>query len=176
MTFASPSIAPDVLPAADPHVAQPLSWDLRANCALTPRQCLPGLWVAAGISGVLSLVLWVAGYPFVLLFALLELIAFAAAVVCYARHARDGERVTLRDGCLEVEQQRGQQVVLHRFDAAWVRLPAPALPDDAVVLQQGARSLEIGRHLRPLRRRQFERELGEALRQAGPSIAALGHP
>jgi hypothetical protein len=66
-----------------------LRWDLRRNCALTPRQVLAAFAVASALSLVIAIVAWSLGARFVLPFTGLELLVLAALWLAYARHAGD---------------------------------------------------------------------------------------
>ncbi|WP_229217410.1 DUF2244 domain-containing protein [Massilia forsythiae] len=97
-------------------------WTLQRNCSLAPRQvarayaglCCVSLAVAAGflLNGV-----WL-----VLAFSLPELALVALALVLYARHATDHERVLLADGCLLVESVHAGERRQARLDPLWTRV------------------------------------------------------
>ena len=75
---------------------------LKRNCSVTPTQlgwaygilCVVSLGIGAGF--------WLMGAPFVLGFAWIEVIAVGLAFLVYARHARDGEMISLRGSRLVV--------------------------------------------------------------------------
>ncbi len=72
-----------------------IEWLLKRNCSITPRQlfgvylslCAASLAIAGGFA-------WVGASP-VLVFAGVELLLVGAALLLYARHALDHERITL---------------------------------------------------------------------------------
>ena len=86
---------------------QALAWHLRRNCSVTPRQ-LGALYASLClVTVVISLWFWAIGAKMVLGFAGLELLLVGVAFLVYARHAVDGETVSLQDGSLIVERESG---------------------------------------------------------------------
>ena len=84
---------------------QALAWHLRRNCSVTPRQLA---LLYAGLSAVsltIGVGFWMMGATLVLGFAGLELVAVGAAFLIYARHAADGETVSLQGERLIVERK-----------------------------------------------------------------------
>jgi uncharacterized membrane protein len=136
-------------------------WCLQRNCSSSPT-------VLFGLYGVLVLVslgiaafFWVHGAPLVLPFALLELTAVGLALIVYARHAVDGERLRLEHGRLVVERRRGLREDRFEFDAHWVRLSAA--PGGAIDLREGRRGLRVGACAATGLRTQALREINEVL-------------
>src|SRR4051812_29802879 len=84
-------------------------WDLHRACALSPRQCAAGLAIPLALSGAVGTVYAGTGFPLVALFVAAEWLAVALAFVVYARHARDGEWVTLADGELVIELRHAER-------------------------------------------------------------------
>ena len=75
-----------------PHV----DWVLKRNCSVTPAQLG---WMYASLCAVslgIAGMFWLHGARYILGFAWLELLAVGAAFLVYARHATDGERISLR--------------------------------------------------------------------------------
>lgn len=148
---------------ASPRTHPAWRWDLRRNCSLTPLQCLASLGALSALIGAVGLALWIAGFPVVALFAAAETAAVAAAVVRYSRHARDGETITLEDGCLEVRRLCADSVSVERFDICWLSVARPRSPDDPIVLRHHGLDIRLGTHVRPVQRRAMERTLRNAL-------------
>jgi hypothetical protein len=75
---------------------QSIDWMLKRNCSVTPSQlgwaygalCVTSLGIGAWF--------WAMGARFVLGFAWIELMAVGLAFFAYARHAGDGETISLR--------------------------------------------------------------------------------
>lgn len=141
-----------------------LQWVLKRNCSLTPAQlfgtylalCAVSLSIALGFT-------WHGASP-VLAFAGIELLLVGAALLLYARHAADQERITLADGSLCVEHRRGQQTELTQFRAAWVRVEPRHGEGSLVELSGDGRRSLVGRYLRPDLRAPLAQELRVALR------------
>ena len=162
------------LPQACPGA---LCWQLRRNCRLTPRQLGASFVAVALFHAVLGLVFWMMGFPLVSLFAGLEVLALAAALLVHARHACDREVITLAADRLCVEQHCGACVRRIELPAAWVRVqPDGDGPAALLRLSAGELSVCVGRHLcpaqRPLMARELKRALALAPRPAGDEGAA----
>jgi uncharacterized membrane protein len=155
--------AHEPLAAADAASRQ---WSLRRNCALTPRQVLGGLGVAALLPLAVGLAGWALGYPVVAAFAALEVAALAVALVCHARHARDGEWLRLEPECLRIEQRCGPCVAVTTLPADWLQVACAPGPQALVRLSAGGRSVQIGAHVPALLRPRLAAELRSALQAA----------
>jgi uncharacterized membrane protein len=141
-------------------------WLLKRNCSITPGQlfgvylslCALSLAIASGFA-------WAGASP-VLAFAGVELLLVGAALLLYARHAADHERITLAGAALRVEHQHGSATERNEFRSAWVRVE-PLCSDRSLIEVAGdGRSARVGRYLRPELRPALARELRAALRQA----------
>lgn len=145
---------------------QNIHWFLQRNCSITPPQ-LAWLYgslcvVSLGIGGVF----WWLGATLVLPFASLELVAVGAAFVVYARHAADGERISLQGRQLVVELETAGRLERAEFDREWVRVE-PSTADRSLITVSGrGRSVNVGRFVRPELRPALAREIRMALRDA----------
>jgi len=148
-------------------------WSLKRNCCVQPRQFVR---IVGGLLGLLAAVAaagWAVGLPFVSAFCLPEMVLVAYAGVAYARHARDGERLTLlADGRLILEIQDGPRLVRHELNRHWSRIVRARHPRDSLWLHYGKLRVRLGRHVPPARRARFEAEFRRALRQ--PAAAPGG--
>ena len=141
-----------------------MQWVLKRNCSITPAQlfgtylalCAVSLGIALGFT-------WHGAMP-VLAFAGIELLLVGAALLVYARHATDQERITLADGALSVEHQRGPQTERTQFRAAWVRIEPHHGEGSLVELSGDGRRALVGRYLRSELRMPLAQELRVALR------------
>lgn len=145
---------------------QGVEWSLKRNCSVTPAQ-LGWLYasmcvVSLGVAGFF----WSQGAPLVLPFALLELIAVAVAFLAYARHATDGERISLLEGRLVVEQEVAGQTKRCEFAREWVQVEPHGGDGQMIEVRGGGQSVEVGRFLRPELRPLLAREIRQALRGA----------
>lgn len=141
-----------------------MQWVLKRNCSITPSQlfgtylalCVVSLCIALAFS-------WNGASP-VLAFAAIELLLVGTALLVYARHAADQERITLADGALRVEHQRGLHTDRTEFRAAWVRVEPRHGEGSLVQLSGDGRQSLVGRYLRPEMRTPLAQELRVALR------------
>jgi uncharacterized membrane protein len=107
----------------------------------------------------------VAGAWLVLPFAGLELLGLGIALLAYARHAADYERVSVTDGMLVVETASASRITREVFNPRWVRVELGESFRAPVVLRSDKRSVQVGLYLDPYRRRKFAQELAVALQR-----------
>jgi uncharacterized membrane protein len=146
-----------------------IEWLLKRNCSITPRQ-LFGVYLSLCVVSLViaSAFAWVGASP-VLAFAGVELLLVGAALLLYARHAMDHERITLAGTALCVEHQHGAQTLRSEFRAAWVRVEPLSSDRSLIEVAGDGRTARIGRYLRPELRPTLARELRIALRAHRPS-------
>jgi uncharacterized membrane protein len=144
--------------------AQRLEWLLKRNCSMSPAQlfgvylslCAVSLAIALGFT-------WQGASP-VLAFAGVELLLVGAALLVYARHVGDHERITLAGGTLSVAHQRGAETERCQFRAAWVRVEPLSSDRSLIELTGDGQTAHVGRYLRPELRQPLAQELRSALR------------
>jgi uncharacterized membrane protein len=145
---------------------QNIHWFLKRNCSVTPAQLG---WMYASIC-VLSLGIagffWAQGATLVLPFAWLELAAVGVAFVVYARHASDGERISLQGAQLVVELENAGHLERAEFRREWVRIEPKTGDRSLIEVSAQGRSVEVGRYVRPELRSALAREIRMALRSA----------
>jgi uncharacterized membrane protein len=141
-----------------------VEWTLKRNCSITPAQLLAaygGLCVLSlGVAGFF----WLQGARLVMPFAGCELLAVAAAMLAFARHAGDHERIALGDGRLLVETADGGRVERIEFAQDAVRVETG---DGGSLIELSGRGerIAVGRHVRPELRPWLAAELRDALRE-----------
>jgi uncharacterized membrane protein len=145
---------------------QNIRWFLKRNCSVTPAQ----LGWLYGTLCVLSLgigtIFWYQGAVLILPFAALELAAVGVAFLAYARHATDGETISLEGRQLVVELENAGHLQRAEFDRDWVRVE-PGVSDRSLVeLSARGRRVNVGRYLRPELRPVLAQEIRKALREA----------
>lgn len=144
---------------------QNIHWLLRRNCSVTPAQLG---WMYASLCVVslgIGMVFWWHGATLVLPFAWIELAAVGVAFLAYARHAADGERISLQGQQLVVELENGGRLERAEFDRAWVRIEASVADRSLIAVSGGGRSVNVGRYLRPELRPALAQEIRRALRE-----------
>jgi uncharacterized membrane protein len=145
---------------------QNIHWFLKRNCSVTPAQ-LGWLYVSLcvvslGIAGVF----WQQGATLVLPFAWVELAAVGAAFLAYARHAADGEKISLQGRRLVVELENAGHLERAEFDREWVRVEPVAGDRSLIEVSGRGKSVSVGRYVRPEQRTALAREIRRALREA----------
>ena len=170
-TISHPSIAPAtaVRPlrfgaesSAGEHSVQ---WLLKRNGSATPRQVMVFCAALCGLSLAAGAFFWMQGARLVMPFASLAILAIGAALLVYARHATDAERIRLRPGRLTVERVFGRQVERAEFAPAWVRVEPEHGARSLIELSGQGQRIAVGRFVRPELRRQLAEELRWALRR-----------
>jgi uncharacterized membrane protein len=144
---------------------QNIHWFLQRNCSVTPAQLA---WLYASLCVVslgIGTVFWWHGATLVLPFAWIELAAVGAAFVAYARHAADGERISLRGRQLVVELESAGRLERAEFDRDWVRVEPSAADRSLIEVSGRGRSVNVGRYVRPELRPALAQEIRRALRE-----------
>lgn len=146
--------------------SQGVQWALKRNCSVTPAQLG---WFYASLC-VLSLgiatMFWLQGATLILPIAWLELAAVGVAFLVYARHATDGERISLRGPHLVVELEHAGRLERAEFHRDWVRVEPRSDQRSLIELSGRGQSVRVGRFVRPELRPALAQEIRWALRQA----------
>ena len=101
---------------------QNIQWFLRRNCSVSPAQ-LGGLFLSLCLVSLgIGAVFWSQGAVLVMPFVGLELVAVGVAFWVFARHASDGERISLEGSRLVVELESGGRLQRAEFNRDWVRV------------------------------------------------------
>jgi uncharacterized membrane protein len=144
--------------------ARRLEWLLKRNCSMTPAQLFGVYLSLAAVSLVIALGFTWQGASPVLAFAGIELLLVGVALLVYARHAGDHERITLAGGTLSVTHQRGAETERCQFRAAWVRVEPLSSDRSLIELTGDGQTAHVGRYLRAELRQPLAQELRSALR------------
>jgi uncharacterized membrane protein len=143
-------------------------WLMRRNCSFTPKQV--GIFYLSMVcfSGLITTYFWWIGAWMVLPFTLIELSVLGIALLIYARHARDYEKITLQNSELIIELNLGYKNSLTQWNVPWVRVKDPeSLYDrkkDLVILESGAQTISIGQFILAEKRHDLAKEIRQALR------------
>lgn len=151
--------------AAQSRVPWSVEWVFKRNSTFAPRQVL---WFYASLCVLslgLAVVFWLRGASMVMPFAWIELLLVGVALVVYARHAADGERIALKGDRLTVENTSGSRVQRVAFQPAWVRVEPRHGDRSMIDLSGQGQRISIGRFVRPELRVQLAEELRWALRR-----------
>lgn len=140
-------------------------WVLKRNCSLTPRQSGAVYALLCCASFAIAFVFLLQGIWMVLAFALLEMLAVGLALLHYARHALDVERIALLEGCLIVERVDAGRREEIRLDPVRLRVVGPAPRVQKLIrLESRGLSVEIGSYVSEPIRVQVAQEIHRALR------------
>ncbi len=143
----------------------PHDWLMKRNCSLSPRQVGWFYLSIFTVSLAIALFFAVQGSWLVLPFAGLDLLGLGIALLVYARHATDYERVSINDGVLVVETASAQRLTRQEFNPHWVRVELGESSGALVTLRSGKRVVQVGCYLDLNKRRKFAQELAAALRR-----------
>jgi uncharacterized membrane protein len=166
-----PFCADPVDAKAGRRVTEPSIWLIRKNCSASPRQLAIVFASLVAVSFVFGVAFAAQGLWMVLPFVGIEVVAVAAAFVCYGRHAADFERIELRGGRLSIERRRGADTEAFAFEVPWVRVEVSERGADLgarvrVVLVSARQRVEVGSFLMDRRRAELGRELRAKLAAA----------
>ena len=143
----------------------PIEWLFKKNCSFTPRQV--GLFYLAqsALSLLVAGFFILQGIWIVLAFTCIELIVLAIALLIYARHATDYERITLRPGELMIEISQAGQLIQYVWHISWVKLDRILSPNKLISLAYQGKSIEVGRYMHVSVRQDFLLEFAQELRR-----------
>ena len=143
-----------------------IHWQLRRNCSVTPAQ-LGWLYLSLCVLSLgIGVFFWMQGATLVLAFAGLEIGLVGLAFLAYARHATDGEWISLQGASLVVEREFAGRRERAEFSRQWVRVEPKSGDRSLIELSGQGRSIEVGRFVRPELRQVLAREIRRALRSA----------
>jgi uncharacterized membrane protein len=145
-----------------------IEWLLKRNCSITPAHLLAAYGGLCAVSLGVALAWWWQGARLVVPFAGCELLAVGAALLVFARHAGDRERIRLGDGRLLVEWTNGRRVDRVEFAQEAVRVEPGHGEHSLIELSGRGERIAVGRYVRPEWRPALADELRAALR--GPSV------
>jgi uncharacterized membrane protein len=141
-----------------------VEWEFRRNCSISPRQLLAAYAGLCAASLAVALFFWTQGARLVMVFAWIELTAVGVAMLVWARHACDRERIVLQADSLRVERCEGSRVESVEFEPEWVRVERQPSGGALIELSAQGRAVKVGRHLRPELRALLAEELRAVLR------------
>ena len=144
-------------------------WDAHIRLTFTPSVILPlpivfRIFCSWGVNLIFS-PLWLFNWV-VMPFAFVELVAVGFAFLVYARHATDGEEISLQGAQLVVELEKSGRRVRSEFNRDWVRVEPLSGDGSLIELSGQGRKVQVGRYVRPELRAVLAREIRMALRTA----------
>jgi len=142
-----------------------MQWLFKKNCSFTPKQVGIFYLAQSTLSLIVASFFLYQGVWLILPFTLLELAVLAIALLIYARHATDYERIDIRQGELLVETSNAGKVMQFVFNPSWVRVDSVLNSQKLISINYQGQVLEIGRFIHVSLRKNFLIEFAQALRK-----------
>lgn len=143
-----------------------VEWVLKRNCSMSPRQLMAVYVSLCVVSLGIAAYFWALGAKMVMPFAWLELVTLGVALLVYASHAADQERIALAGGRLTVEHWHGGHIDRAEFKPPWVSVEPRHGERSLIELSGRGVHVEVGRYVRPELRGDLAREFRYALRRS----------
>ncbi len=102
-------------------------WLMKRNCSFTPQQV--GLFYLSMciFSSLIAGYFYSIGAWMVVPFAVVELTVLGLALLIYARHATDYEKISIHDGVMDIEVLDGRRLIQKQWPLLWLRIGNPEL-------------------------------------------------
>ena len=142
-----------------------MQWLFKRNCSFTPKQVGIFYLAQSTFSLIVASFFLYQGVWLILPFTLLELAVLAIALLIYARHATDYEKIDIRQGELLVETSSAGKVMQFVFNPSWVRVDSVLNSQKLISINYQGQVLEVGRFIHVSLRKNFLIEFAQALRK-----------
>ena len=123
-------------------------WQMRRNCALTPKQLLQFYIVLVCLSLTIALGFFLAGVWVIPIFTAVELAAVTLGFLIYCRHALDSETIEIDGKRLIVKKFIGYQERVYEFNSQWAKIEPPIEGAKVFYISQSNLRVELGQFLR----------------------------
>ena len=124
-------------------------WQMRRNCALTPKQLLKFYIALVCLSVTVGTGFFLAGVWVILIFTALELSAVTLGFLIYCRHALDCETIEIDGKNLTIKKFIGYKETIYEFNTQWAKIELPAEGSKTFHISQSRLRVELGQFLRP---------------------------
>ncbi len=124
-------------------------WQMRRNCALTPKQLLRFYIVLVCLSVTVATGFFLAGVWVIPIFTALELGAVTLGFLIYCRHALDCETIEIDGQSLLVKKFIGYKETVYEFNTQWAKIEPPAEGSKVFHISQSKLRIELGQFVRP---------------------------
>jgi uncharacterized membrane protein len=124
-------------------------WQMRRNCALTPKQLLKFYIVLVCLSLTVAAGFFLAGVWVIPIFTALELSAVTLGFLIYCRHALDCETIEIDGKRLLVKKFIGYKETVYELNTQWAKIELPAEGSKVFHISQSNLRIELGQFLRP---------------------------
>ena len=123
-------------------------WQMRRNCALTPKQLLQFYIVLVCLSLIVAIGFYLAGVWMIPIFTALELSAVTLGFLIYCRHALDCETIEIEGKRLIVKKFIGYKETVFEFNAQWAKIDPPIDASKTFQIRQSDLRVELGQFIR----------------------------
>jgi uncharacterized membrane protein len=123
-------------------------WQMRRNCALTPKQLLQFYIVLVCLSVTVGMGFFLAGAWVIPIFTALELCAVTLGFLIYCRHALDCETIEIDGNSLIVRKFIGYKETVYEFNTQWAKIELPSEGAKVFHISQSNQRVELGQFLR----------------------------
>ena len=124
-------------------------WQMRRNCALTPKQLLKFYIVLVCLSVTVGAGFFLAGVWVIPIFTALELSAVTLGFLIYCRHALDCETIEIDGKSLLVKKFIGYKETIYELNTQWAKIELPSEGSKVFHISQSNLRIELGQFLRP---------------------------
>ena len=125
------------------------TWQMRRNCALTPKQLLQFYIALVCLSLIVGIGFFLAGVWMIPVFTALELTAVTIGFLIYCRHALDCETIEIEGKRLLVKKFIGYREKVYEFNAQWAKIEPPLEGSKTFFITQSNLRVELGQFVRP---------------------------
>jgi uncharacterized membrane protein len=123
-------------------------WQMRRNCALTPKQLLQFYIALVCLSLIVATGFFLAGVWMISIFTTLELTAVTMGFFIYCRHALDCETIEIEGKRLLVKKFIGYRETLYEFNSQWAKIEQPIEDAKTFHISQSGLRVELGQFIR----------------------------
>lgn len=123
-------------------------WQMRRNCALTPKQLLQFYIALVCLSLIVATGFYLAGVWMIPIFTALELSAVTIGFFIYCRHALDSETIEIEGKRLLVKKFIGYKETVYEFNTQWAKIEIPAEDAKTFHISQSKLCVELGQFIR----------------------------
>jgi len=123
-------------------------WQMRRNCALTPKQLLQFYIALVCLSLIVATGFFLAGVWMIPIFTALELTAVTIGFLMYCRHALDCETIEIEGKQLLVKKFIGYRETVFEFNSQWVKIEQPIEGAKTFRISQSGLCVELGQFIR----------------------------
>ncbi|MEY3777295.1 MAG: hypothetical protein RIR83_1337 [Pseudomonadota bacterium] len=123
-------------------------WQMRRNCALTPKQLLQFYIALVCLSLTVATGFLLAGIWVIPIFTALELSAVTIGFLIYCRHALDCETIEIDGNRLIVKKFISYKEAIYEFNTQWVKIELPLEDSKVFLISQSNLRVEIGQFIR----------------------------